>query len=134
VRAVDTSVAVAAFGEWHTLNAKARKVLDAGVGVPAHVLLETFSVLTSFPPPHRAAPALVGVWLAARFPTVLEPPSQEEHRSLIELLANAGRSGGAVYDGLVALTAKRAGSVLVTADKRAAELYELVGVATERLD
>ena len=33
--AVDTSVAVAAFGEWHRLNAPARAVLDEGAALPA---------------------------------------------------------------------------------------------------
>ena len=51
--AVDTSVAVAAFGEWHELNARAVEVLDQGAALPAHALLETYSVLTGFPPPHR---------------------------------------------------------------------------------
>jgi predicted nucleic acid-binding protein len=133
VKAVDTSVTVAAFGDWHALNAKARKVLDAGAAVPAHVLLETYSVLTSFPAPHRAAPAVVTTWLADRFSRVLEAPTAEEHRALVELLGRERRIGGAVYDGLVALAAKRAGAVLVTADKRAQEVYELVGVATEPL-
>lgn len=61
--AVDSSVAVAAFGEWHVLNEPARAVLDEGAALPAHALLETYSVLTGFPPPHRAAPELVGVEL-----------------------------------------------------------------------
>jgi predicted nucleic acid-binding protein len=42
--------------------------------------------------------------------------------------------GGAVYDALVALTAKRAGATLVTADRRAASIYELVGVSFRRLE
>lgn len=48
-------------------------------------------------------------------------------------LASAGRIGGAVYDALVALTARLAGAVLVTADARAAATYDLVGVELRRL-
>ncbi len=47
--AVDSSVAVAAFGDWHRLNDTARAVLDEDAVLPAHALLETYSVLTGFP-------------------------------------------------------------------------------------
>lgn len=131
--AVDSSVAVAAFGEWHRLNAAARAVLDEGAALPVHALLETYSVLTGFPPPHRAAPDLVDSWLDDRFAEVLPPPTQQEQRALVKTLASAGRIGGAVYDGLVALTAKSADAVLVTVDSRATVIYELVGVDLRRL-
>ena len=49
-------------------------------------------------------------------------------------LASSGRIGGAVYDALVALTAKLAGAVLMTADARAAETYGVVGVELRRLN
>lgn len=39
--------------------------------LPAHCLLETYSVLTGFPPPHRAAPRLVDEWLKGRFAAIL---------------------------------------------------------------
>lgn len=126
--AVDSSVAIAAFGDWHELNAAARAVLDAGVALPVHALLETYSVLTGFPPPHRAAPDLVMTWLDDRFPRILPPPPAREQRDLLRTLAAAGRTGGAVYDGLVGLTARRAGATLVTADARAAAVYELTEV------
>lgn len=133
MRAVDTSVAVAAFGDWHTLNEPARRILDGGAALPVHALLETYAVLTGFAPPYRAAPDLVLEWLDERFPTVLPAPSIDEQRSLVRTLGAAGRIGGAVYDGLVALTAKASGAALVTADQRATEVYELVGVRTRPL-
>lgn len=126
--AVDSSVAVAGFGDWHRLNEPARAVLDDGPALPAHALLETYAVLTGFPPPHRAAGALVEEWLTHRFATILRPPSARAHRLLVRRLAAVGRSGGAIYDGLVALTAKQAGAVLVTVDARAAAVYDVVGV------
>lgn len=46
--AVDSSVAIAAFGEWHVLNAAACSVLDQGAAIPAHALIGTYSVLTGF--------------------------------------------------------------------------------------
>lgn len=131
--AVDSSVAIAGFGDWHELNEQACSILDEGVAIPAHAMLETYSVLTGFPPPHRAAPRLVDSWLDDRFPVILPPPGVEEQRDLVRRLAEAGRMGGAVYDALVALTAKIAGAVLVTADTRAVAVYELVGVEIRRL-
>lgn len=131
--AVDSSVAVAAFGEWHELNEQARSLLDDGAAIPAHAMLETYSVLTGFPPPHRAAPSLVDSWLADRFSAILPPPSVKEQRDLVRSLAEAGRMGGAVFDGLVALTARLAGRVLVTADRRARAVYEVVGVEIRSL-
>lgn len=131
--AVDSSVAIAAFGEWHKLNDPARAVLDQGAAIPVHALLETFSVLTGFPRPHRAAPSLVDTWLDDRFQVVLPPPGADAQRELVRKLAGGGLTGGAVYDALVALTAKKAGATLVTADRRARSTYELVGVELQAL-
>ncbi len=126
--AVDSSVAVAAFGDWHRLNEPACAVLDEGVVLPAHALLEIWSVLTGFPPPHRAAPDLVDRWLDDRFSEILPSPPPEEQRALVRQLASEGKIGGAVYDALVALTVRLAGATLVTADARATATYRLVGV------
>lgn len=131
--AVDSSVAIAAFGDWHRRNAEARAVLDAGAALPAHAMLETYSVLTGFPVPHRAPPDLVDTWLRDRFSRVLSPPSARAQRQLVRDLAAAGRGGGAVYDALVGLTASAAGATLVSADDRAAAVYHLVGVEVRRL-
>ena len=90
-------------------------------------------MLTGFPPPHRAAPALVDTWLDDRFANLLPPPNADEVRKLVRLMAREGRSGGAIYDALVAQTAKLEELVLVTADVRAAATYELVGVEFQRL-
>lgn len=130
----DSSVAIAAFGEWHDLNQAAAAILDEGAAIPAHALLETYSVLTGFPAPHRARPEIVDAWLEDRFARILAPPRAAAHRNLVTQLARAGRTGGAVYDALVALTAKTAGAVLVTADRRAVSVYELVGVEIRPLE
>lgn len=131
--AVDTSVAVAAFGEWHDLNEPARAMLDAGAAIPAYAYLETYSVLTGFPPPHRAASALVLDWLDSRFSEILEPPPAGACRGLVATLASADRTGGAVNDGVVGLTAKLSGAELVSADQRARSIYDLVGVTVRPL-
>lgn len=131
--AVDSSVAIAAFGDWHRLNAAARAVLDEGAALPAHALLETYSVLTGFPPPHRASPGLVDRWLDDRFEAILPPPSPADHREMLRVLAAAGSTGGAVYDALIGVTARLAGTPLVSADDRATTVYELVGAEVRRL-
>jgi|SRR5215218_2998665 len=133
MKAVDTSVAVAAFGDWHRLNGAACELLDQGVLIPAHALLETYSVLTGFPPPYRAAPKIVMKWLNDRFDNVLTPPDIAAHHELIRTLARAGRRGGVVYDALVAMTAKNSGAALITADRRAAAVYDLIGVQRQFL-
>lgn len=133
MKAADTSVTVAAFGQWHRLHEPARATLDEGVSIPAHVLLETYAVLTGFPPPHRASPAIVRTWLDGRFAVILPAPSTADHQALSGRLADAGRAGGSVYDALVGLTAKASGVTLVTADERAAVIYELLEVDTQLL-
>lgn len=131
--AVDTSVAVAALGEWHELHRRAVDVLDAGPAVPVHALLETWSVLTGFPPPHRAPMEVVREWLEDRFKVVLDPPEVEEQRALVRQMAELGRPGGAIYDALIGLTARRAGATLISADRRAAAIYDLLEVPFEML-
>jgi predicted nucleic acid-binding protein len=131
--AVDTSVAVAAFGEWHELNRRAMEILDQGAVLPAHALLETYSVLTGFPPPHRAPQDVVTAWLESRFEAILPSPGVDEQRALVRRLTGLGRTGGAVYDALVGLTVKLAGATLVTADRRAVPIYEALGVSYDRM-
>jgi predicted nucleic acid-binding protein len=132
VTAVDTSVVVAAFATWHQQHAVADRAVSAA-RLPAHCALETYSVLTRLPPPHRAPGRLVSDYLSSRFPEpylLLEPRAQ---RALIPRLAELGIAGGTVYDALVAETARSAGEVLVSCDQRAARIYERLGVNFELL-
>jgi predicted nucleic acid-binding protein len=134
VIAVDTSVVVAAFASWHVGHAGAAAALARRPRLPAHVALESFSVLTRLPPPHRAPPAVVAEFLGAALtspPLALPGASQ---RALIDLAVRAGLAGGAIYDALVAATAKQARATLLTRDRRALLTYEAVGVRIELLD
>ena len=129
--AVDTSVVVAAFASWHEGHPAAAAVLSRRPRVPAHVLLESFSVLTRRPPPHRAPADLVASFLEQRFreaPLVL--PARA-HRDLVSRAADIGLAGGAIYDALIAATAHHAGATLLTRDQRARPVYERVGVRHE---
>jgi len=131
VIAVDTSVVVAGLASWHEAHTAARRALARQPRLPAHAALETYSVLTRLPPPHRFAPGLVGELLAAQFPEPLLTLPGRQHESLIAIAVEAGVTGGAIYDALVAATAKHAGATLLTRDRRAIPVYELVGASFE---
>jgi predicted nucleic acid-binding protein len=72
-------------------------------------------------------------FLRERFPEPLLPLPPVAHRALLGLAVRAGLAGGAIYDALVAATAKRASASLLTRDRRAAPTYEAVGVRYELL-
>jgi len=131
VIAVDTSVVVAAFASWHEGHASAAATLARKPRVPAHVLLETYSVLTRLPPPHRAPAGLVATFLSERFS---EPPltlPAAAHLRVVARAAEAGIAGGSIHDALVAATARHAAARLLTRDRRAAPTYERLGVEYE---
>ena len=132
--AVDTSVVVAGFASWHEAHAAARAALSRSPRLPAHVALESYSVLTRLPPPHRFSPTIVGELLAARFPELPLTLPAKQQRSLIAFAIEAGVTGGAIYDALVAATARHAGATLLTRDRRAIPIYEILGVDFEFVD
>ena len=126
--AIDTSLVVALFASWHEAHESAREAVPAEVHLPAHVLLESYSVLTRLPPPHRAAADIVQEFLRRRFePELLTLPASG-HRLLLDTAAAEGLSGGSIYEALVAAAAGHAGATLLTRDRRAARTYEAVGV------
>jgi predicted nucleic acid-binding protein len=53
------------------------------------------------------------------------------HRDFIDSLAAHNVTGGATYDALVGSTAKAAGATLLTRDRRAVRLYDLLQVECE---
>jgi predicted nucleic acid-binding protein len=129
--AADTSVVVAAFASWHEGHRPAVVALARAPRLPAHVYLESFSVLTRLPPPHRAPAAVVADFLAARFPEAALLLPGREHQQLLRDAVRHGVAGGAVYDALIAATARRAGALLLTRDRRAVAVYERFGVRYE---
>jgi predicted nucleic acid-binding protein len=119
---------VAAFASWHEKHDAARRALDAGTRLVEHCALETYSVLTRLPPPHRAAGEVVRDFLRAR---LKRPPlrlSSKAHREFLLTLPEHGIAGGAVYDALVAATAAEHGAELLSCDRRAAATYERFGI------
>lgn len=129
--AADTSVVVAAFASWHEGHEAALRALRRGVRLPAQVMVESYSVLTRLPPPHRAAAPVVESFLAERFPDAPLTLPGSEVRVLLRAMAAAEVAGGAIYDALIAATARHWTAPLLTRDRRAAATYEKVGARYE---
>ncbi len=127
--AADTTVAVAAVLPGHGSHVAASSALRRQpVALIAHVALETYSVLTRLPPPRRIPPADVHGFLARMF---VHPPlalSSDGYDRLLDRAPAEGIVGGAVYDALVGETARDAGATLLTLDRRAVRVYELLDV------
>jgi predicted nucleic acid-binding protein len=130
MKAADTSLVVAAFASWHEHHELARPVLDDGVHLIEHCALETYSVLTRLPPPHRCSGAVVRDFLRARFPRPFLRLDAGTYKEFILGLLEHDVTGGAAYDALVAATAAGCRAELVTCDRRAAAVYESYGVRT----
>lgn len=129
--AVDTSIVVAGFATWHEAHSSAASILARRPRVPAHVLLEAYSVLTRLPPPHRAPAPLVAEFLAERFATGPLALPALEHARLVARAAAAGIVGGSIHDALVGATVRHARGRLLTRDRRAVPTYERLGVEYE---
>ena len=123
----DTSVVVAALSAWHESRRPARAVREVEA-VPAHALLEAYSVLTRLPG-GLAVPADSAVAvLARRFPRAPLRLTARACAALPATLAHAGVFAGSSYDGLVALEAHAHGHELLTLDRRAQRTYRQLGV------
>jgi predicted nucleic acid-binding protein len=133
VKAADTSVVIAAFASWHEKHDAARRALDEGLRLIEHCSLETYSVLTRLPPPHRAAGDVVRDFLAARFSVQLLRLSARDYRKFLLELPQHDVTGGAAYDALVAATAAAHAAELVTCDRRALPVYERYGIRSRIL-
>jgi predicted nucleic acid-binding protein len=128
VKAADSSLVIAAFASWHESHDVARRAIDAGVRLVEHCTLETLSVLTRLPPPHRASGELVRDFLRERFPKPFLRLRAKAYRRFLFELPERGIAGGGVYDALIAATAAEHSVELLSCDRRAASNYERYGV------
>ena len=133
MKAADTSLVVAAFASWHEKHEAARRALDGGLRLIEHCAIETYSVLTRLPPPHRTSGEVVRDFLTARFPQPFLLLNAQAYKDFILGLPDHGVAGGAAYDALVAATAAGCGAELVTCDRRALPVYERYGLRTQLL-
>jgi predicted nucleic acid-binding protein len=130
---VDTSVVVAAFARWHEDHDAARVAIEAAEAAVAHVLIETYSVLTRLPAPRRAPGELVVDFLTRHFSDDPLTLTGDEHVALLAEVARVRIGGGAVYDAVVGATARARSATLLSLDRRAARTYRVLGVPHEFL-
>jgi hypothetical protein len=133
LKAADTSLAIAAFASWHESHGAARRALDGGLRLIEHCALQTYSVPTRLPPPHRTSGEMVREFLTARFPQPWLRMSEPAYKDFILGLPDRRVTGGAAYDALVAATAAGCDAELVTCDRRALPVYERYGLRAQLL-
>ena len=118
---------IAALSAWHEHHDAAAERLQGVLAVPAHVMIEAYSVLTRLPGGLAVPATVASDVLAERFPGELLQLSPRQRAALPVTLARAGVAGGASYDGLVALEAVAHGQELLTLDRRAQDAYRRLG-------
>jgi predicted nucleic acid-binding protein len=102
--------------------------------VVAHTLLETYSVLTRLPPPHRisasaALSAIEDTFLTKGTVVALQ---HEQYVHLLYELVNDGTVGGQVFDASIVACARLAGAeVIVTFNERHFRRFEGNGLTIE---
>ena len=132
MKVADTSVIVAGAQSWNPANELAIASLGGCRRAISHTLLEAYSVLTRSPSPFRIDGPTVLAWLTAQFTSEISLP-ENSHLTSLETLHEAGISGGAIYDGVIALTARHHRATLLTLDKRAIGTYARLGTKFELL-
>ena len=133
-RAPDTSIAIAALLSDHTAHEKAERALAMCTATIAHVAAETYSVLTRLPPPHRTTANTAAETIARRLPAAHVTLDAGDYADTPVRLAAAGVSGGATYDGLIALTALAHDLELVSRDRRATRTYRALGARFQLIE
>ncbi|HEY2141948.1 MAG TPA: PIN domain-containing protein [Solirubrobacteraceae bacterium] len=124
----DSSIVIAGFASWHEKHAAALDGLRGIGDLVAHAELESYSVLTRLPEPFQIAPDDIADYLRKRYPGRRMALPEAERRALVARFARLSIAGGAVYDGLVALTAAHHGYRLISCDRRAASTYDRLDV------
>lgn len=116
--------ALLAYHEDHEVCDAALAEVDCAI---AHVIAETYSVLTRLPHPIGVPPAAAAAALEARMPESVLTLGPGAHRTMAARLARSDIRGGAVYDGLIALTASEHDVEIVSRDRRSSRTYEMLG-------
>jgi predicted nucleic acid-binding protein len=131
----DSSVLLAALAEWHPAHEASRAALKQDDrALIAHAALEATSVLSRMPEPLRVTPSVVVDGLNRDYPTPWLALSGRDQQAFLSRAVDAELRGGALYDALIAATAREHGATLLSADRRAKEAYEAMGVDVAFLD
>jgi predicted nucleic acid-binding protein len=111
--AVDTSIVVAALLGWHEHHMAARQILERGLAsgrliLPAPSLMESYSVMTRLPSPHRIGASDALALLQETFERVpVIALEADEHWLLLRRLQEKGIVGGRAYDGHILACARK---------------------------
>jgi predicted nucleic acid-binding protein len=132
-KAADSSITIAALLADHPAHETAGEALAACRATIAHVAVETYSVLTRLPAPHRVDAPTAATVLKARMPATCVTLDASECAKAPARLAASGVSAGATYDGLIALVALEHDLEIFTSDKRAERTYRALDVRYELL-
>jgi toxin FitB len=100
----------------------------------SHVAFETTSVLSRMPEGLRMTPVTVRDALDHDFQDSWLALDADRQRACLRSAVDAGLRGGALYDALIAATAREHGATLLSADRRAREAYEAIGVQVSYLE
>lgn len=127
-RAADSSVTIPALMADHAAREIAEHALGQCTATIAHTAIETYSVLTRLPSPHRLTREDAARIVDARLPSKYVALGTDVHSRAHIRLAAAGVGGGSTYDGVIALTALEHDLELLTRDSRAVRSYRALGV------
>jgi toxin FitB len=128
---LDTSCLVSAVCAWHIHHETTRQEIErrdaAGeeLVLAAHSLAEAYSVLTRLPEPHRLRPDDALALIEANWgETRLVALAGSDYRAALRRCRDVGIGGGAVYDALIAASARKARvATLVTWDLEGFERF-----------
>jgi toxin FitB len=132
--ASDTSVLIPALAPEYEGHARCLAALAGrSPRLISHVGFETTSVLSRMPEGLRIASGTVRDALDRDFPDSWLALDARAQRACLDRAVDAGLRGGALYDALIAATAREHGATLLSADRRAREAYEAMGAQVEYL-
>lgn len=118
--ALDSSCLVAIACPWHAQHSVTVKEIEgrrrraATLVIPAHALLEAYSVLTRLPAPHRVAPrTALDVLKANHDNCEIVALTAAEYWDLLTGAPQAGAAGGSIYDALIMACARKARAAVI---------------------
>jgi len=129
MRVVDSSVVISALTHADTkVLGRCRDEVESTTVAVAHVLFESYSQLTSLPSDRRLQPDAAWQVLRDMFPDKPLTLSSAGVFRVLNLMSTHNIAGGAVYDCLIAETARERGATLISRDRRAMQNYARIGV------
>ena len=130
----DSSVLIAALASHHDDHDRAVDALRDSSRLIVHAAFEACSVLSRLPERLRMQAATVLETLERDFSQPWLALDAGGQRACLGRAVDAGLRGGALYDALIAATAHEHGATLLSADRRAREAYEAIGVEVSYLE